>query len=295
MPCFHPLKALKNESGVQVLRSDAVFFNLMLPCGRCHGCRLERSRQWAMRCMHEASLHSRNCFITLTYSPEHLPSDNSLHHEHFQKFIKRFRKRFGEIRYYMCGEYGDLNQRPHYHALIFGFDFNDRVVFKRTNSGSLVYRSKSLESLWPFGYSSVGDVSFESAAYVARYVMKKRTGDSAFAHYANVDMETGEILNHRRPDYNKMSLKPGIGADWFEKYASDVYPHDYVVINGKTCKPPRYYDKLIKRVDSDIYDSIKNARQIRAYSNVHDNSPSRLEAKEKFSLSRTRNLKRNLE
>lgn len=294
MPCYHPLKAFRDASGVRVLSSDAAIFNLRLPCGQCVGCRLERSRQWALRCLHEASLHASNSYITLTYAPEHVPSDGSLNHRHFQLFMKRLRKYSGlPVRYYMCGEYGESRLRPHFHALLFGIDFPDRTVWRSSPSGSVLYRSAILERLWPFGHSSVGDVTFQSAAYVARYVMKKVTGDAASKAYEVVSIETGEVIS-RMPEYNRMSLKPGIGAGWFDKYSSDVFPHDRVIHDGTKSKPPRYYDKLLSRLDPDLHSSIKNKRMLDAQENWRDNVPNRLVAKEAVVKAKISFLKRGI-
>lgn len=201
MPCYKPLDAWRplNSTGSKKLvfsyhpaRCGSVMPDLKVPCGRCVGCRLERSRQWAIRCVHEAQLHKNNCFITLTYDKAKLPerepglppADISLHYPDFQKFMKRLRFKYGEgIRFYMCGEYGEKLGRPHFHACIFGHDFSDKKVWKKTDSGSIIYRSAELEELWPYGFSSVGDVNFESAAYVARYIMKKISGEAAESHY----------------------------------------------------------------------------------------------------------------
>ena len=165
-----------------------------LPCGQCVGCRLERSRQWAIRCMHEAQMHEDNCFITLTFNPESLDDRSnpwSLDVRDFQLFMKRLRKKYGAgIRFYHCGEYGELNKRPHYHACIFGFDFPDKRLWKVTNSGHRLYISESLDELWPFGFCTIGNVTFESAAYVARYIMKKVNGDAAADHYEWIDEDT---------------------------------------------------------------------------------------------------------
>ena len=137
MPCYSPLTAYKGkstDSGKMCLsfkRSEGLFGSfsaINLPCGQCIGCRLERSRQWAVRCMHEASLHDENSFLTLTYSDENLPPGGSLHLPDFQNFMKRLRKSIApkRVRFYHCGEYGDILSRPHYHALLFGYDFDDR-------------------------------------------------------------------------------------------------------------------------------------------------------------------------
>lgn len=210
MPCYSPLDAwrpfnsdrkLEKGTGSKKLvfvsssRCAQVKPDLKVPCGQCVGCRLERSRQWAVRCVHESKLHAENCFITLTYdskkappldveNDQKLPSDISLYYRDFQLFMKRLRKRFPEkkIRFYMCGEYGENFGRPHFHACIFGHNFDDLVHWQTRNKVPL-YRSKTLEELWPYGYSSVGTVTFESAAYVARYIMKKVTGEAAELHY----------------------------------------------------------------------------------------------------------------
>jgi len=186
--------------------------------------------------MHEAQLHEHSVFVTLTYSDEHLGSF-SLVYSDFQKFMKRVRKKFGPVRFYVAGEYGDGFQRPHFHCLLFGCWFPDREFHKDLPSGFRLYRSAQLEKLWPFGFSSIGDVTFESAAYVARYVMKKVTGKAAEQHYEFVDIGSGEV-SQRVPEFNRMSLKPGIGAGWFKKFGNEVFPNDYVVMNGVKMSPP---------------------------------------------------------
>lgn len=297
MPCFHPLRAFRSASGdiVFVERGDIVQ-SLDLPCGQCIGCRLERSRQWAVRIMHEASLHPVNCFITLTYDDDHLPSNLSLDHTHFQRFIKRYRKRISpeKLRFYMCGEYGDDNFRPHYHACVFGHRPDDLVLHAKSDSGQYVYTSEFLQSLWPFGYSSVGELTFESAAYVARYVMKKITGPMASKHYEVVDALTGEITV-RKPEYARMSLRPGIAGSWFDKFQSDVYPRDHVISRGHEAKPPRYYDKLLTRVNPDLMESIKFSRSEKARERFEDNTSERLQVKETIAKRRVSDfLKRRI-
>jgi len=297
VPCYHPLSAFKTAAGEVVFYESArhdIIRNLTLPCGQCVGCRLERSRQWAVRCMHEASLYEKNCFITLTYNDENLPEDGSLHYDHFQKFMKRLRKAVGgRVRFYMAGEYGEQLGRPHFHACLFNYDFDDKVFFKRTGSGSLLYRSDKLESLWPYGYSSIGDVNFQSAAYVARYIMKKVNGKNQDEHYERVNEETGEITV-RRPEFTKMSLKPGIGFDWYTKWKDDVYPHDYVVVNGKKVRPPRFYDKKFKVEHPEDFEVIEFQRESRARSRYEDNTDERLAVREKVAQARLRQLKRTL-
>jgi len=307
MACYHPLTAYlsghqtNNATGkafrrVSFKETDEHDRQISLPCGQCVGCRLERSRQWAMRCIHEAQLHQNNCFITLTYDDEHLPKDLSLDHRDFQLFFKRLRKANPhiKIRYYMAGEYGTNFGRPHFHACIFGYDFHDKKLFKRTSADSLLYRSEELEKLWPYGYSTIGDVTFESAAYVARYIMQKQTGkDVNKDHYTYCDLKTGELVKIQ-PEYNKMSLKPGIGADWYKKYKTDVYPHDYVEVRGKKLKPPKYYDRLFSKENPYEYDQILYTREKQAKLRPEEHSYERLLVKETVTKAKLQKLKRKL-
>jgi len=281
MPCYHPLKAFQvgDSKPVFSMPAKAGFSFLQLPCGQCVGCRLERSRQWAVRCLHEAQMYSDNCFLTLTYRPESLGS-MSLVFRDFQLFMKRFRRRFPKstIRYYMCGEYGDVNSRPHFHACVFGFDFADKVFYKLSASGCRLYTSAICDELWTHGFCILGDVNFESAAYVARYVMKKVV-DGAKAHEI-VDPDTGEIFK-RVKEFGRMSLKPGIGARWLEKFSRDVYPEGKVVVRGVEATPPRYYDKIFELEDAVAFDAMKARRRFAAELHFEDGSPRRLRVKER--------------
>lgn len=301
MPCYHPLqvKVSVSETGKkQIDFSSSESYDarlafeagqtlpsnfMSLPCGQCMGCRLEKSRQWALRCMHEASLHEDNCFLTLTYSDDFLPADGSLHKSHFQLFFKRLRRSYEavRIRYFMCGEYGENFGRPHYHACIFGFDFPDKSVFKRGQH--VLYTSDILNRLWGMGHCTIGDLSFESAAYVARYCTKKVTGTRAKEHYAG-----------RQPEYATMSLKPGIGADWYERWKRDCFPSDYLIVNGHKCKPPRYYDKRLERENPALYEEIKLRRQALAEDD-DESSYRRLIDREKCQQARFKKLIRKIE
>lgn len=300
MTCYHPLKGFQSKTPTAKGKFGIVFNRKMgyidkpmtVPCGQCVGCRLERSRQWATRCAHEASLHERNCFITLTYRDADLPDDNSLDVTVFQKFMKRLRKRFGSgIRFYHCGEYGSTYGRPHYHACIFGFDFQDKKLFKVTETGSRLYTSEALSELWPYGFSTIGDVTFQSAAYVARYIMKKVNGDAAQNHYTKLDPNTGEIYQIK-PEYTTMSRRPGIGHGWFEKFTKDVYPSDFIVINDKKVRPPKYYDTQFEILNPDAYEKIKSNRLKNAKKHVDNNTPERLHVRERVKKAQINKLHR---
>ena len=302
MPCFTPLKGWKAKTANSDGKRPVVFDRALayvdrpvtVPCGQCIGCRLERSRQWAMRCLHEAQMHEDNSFITLTYDDEHLPENRSLDIRHFQLFMKRLRKKIGvKIRFYHCGEYGENFGRPHYHACLFGYDFPDKTLWKKSNEMPL-YRSELLEGLWTFGYSSIGRVTFESAAYVARYIMKKITGDRADTHYEWICPETGEIFE-RKPEYTTMSRRPGIGRQWLDAYHEDVYPEDFVVIKGKKMRPPKYYDAQFEIVEPKLHRRMKSKRIITAKKRAGENTPARLKVRQSVQEKRLQQLPRNLE
>lgn len=247
-----------------------------------------------MRCMHEASLHTDNCFITLTYNDENLPEGGSLQLKHYQDFMKRLRKRFGSgIRFFHCGEYGEKFSRPHYHACLFNFDFPDKQIFKSGENN--LYTSKALQELWPHGFSTIGDVTFESAAYVARYITKKITGDKAEDHYEILDPRTGE-LTQRKPEYTTMSRRPGIGKGWFDKYRTDVYPSDEVVLRGgKSMKPPKAYDRYFELAFPQDFAQIKLQRINNAKAKALLEPWYRLSAKEECQELAFKRIKRNYE
>lgn len=303
MPCFHPLKGYwskdRNPSGKRSLTFNAregfTDKKIDIPCGRCIGCRLERSRQWAIRCIHEASLYDDNSFITLTYSPEKTPSDGSLKVEDFQNFMKRLRKSIypDKVRFFHCGEYGEKGDRPHYHAILFNKAFKDREVWKKTPTG-VVYRSKELEKLWTDGFSSVGDVTFESAAYVARYIMKKRLGGDTSAHYEGVDLYTGEITQ-RKPEYITMSRRPGVGKGWFDKWKGDAFPSDFIIVREKKSRPPKYYAKQLEAEDPRTFAKVKAKRKVRAEKKADDNTHERLLVKEWIQYDKIKNITRSYE
>lgn len=213
--------------------------------------------------MHEASQWENNVFVTLTYDDEHLPEDQGLDVRDFQLFAKRLRKaRAGDrVRYFHCGEYGEMGNRPHYHALLFNVEFPDRYPWR-----SDTYRSAELERLWPLGHSEFGAVTFESAAYVARYSLKKLSGQAAIDGYKRVHLRTGEEVTVA-PEYATMSL--GVGASWLEQYADEVYPLDRVYSRGREAKPPRYYDKRLEAVDPVLACEL---RVLRARDFDHDNA-----------------------
>lgn len=248
--------------------------------------------------MHEAQLHEDNSFITLTYNDEHLPENGQLEYKDFQEFMKRLRERLQRkglpnIRFYMAGEYGSQDQRPHYHACIFGYGFPDRYAWK-TGEKHTLFRSNELEELWGKGHASVGTLTPESAAYTAGYIQKKIVGKAAQAHYTRFNPVTGEWFE-LRPEFNKMSTHPGLGAEWLTKYKSDVYPHDFVMLGDDKQKTPSYYDKLLERSEPHLLEEIKQKRKEREYAQPEDARPKkRAEDEEAVATARLKLKKRQL-
>lgn len=295
MPCLDPRSAyLENLSnGKRKVHFTQKNYHgipgksIKLPCGQCKSCRLDRSRQWAVRLMHETMFHDSCMFLTLTYDDDHLPPEGTLVKKDFQDFMKRLRKRISlydydsdldryvlrnPVKFYHCGEYGSKLGRPHYHACLFGYAFPDVELYRITKPGFSLYTSKLLNEIWGKGFCIVGDVTFESAAYVARYIMKKITGDMAEDHYGS-----------RQSEYSTCSR--GLGKAFYEAFKEDVYPKDFVTRShkGKVVKyqPPKYYDKLLEQDNPDLYHELKLQRQENAKKHEWNNTPDRLDVRKK--------------
>lgn len=291
MACLKPQRAVYNEDGrprfVGALndwdlnRSDEA--QLVLKCGQCIGCRLERSRDWAIRSVHEAQMHKRNSFVTLTYDDDHLPDDRSVNVREWQLFAKKLRNKIGPFRFLHCGEYGSRANtlRPHYHAVIFGQDFGaDAVPFEETDNGDMLYQSQTLTSLWGKGLAVLGELNFETAAYVARYVTKKVTGDKSEREYERVSPTTGEVWQVK-PPYVTMSRNHGLGVKWLMKYWKDIYVDDVVHIEGRKFRPPYYYDKLVAIKAPERFEAIKERRRNRAKDQIFDVTEARRKTRER--------------
>lgn len=293
MACNHPLPAWRTREPLESGRYGVTFSHqladtsrkLELPCGRCLGCRLEKSRQWGIRMLHEAKLWKHNYFVTLTYNETTLPRTvqglPTLQPEDFVLFMKRLRKWNSKrskgggavapsprplphrdnntvkdgIRYYQCGEYGEQTKRPHHHAILFNITLNDlkpiHTARAMKNDAHTLYTSGELERIWGKGMVSIGKVTFETAAYVAGYVTKKITGPTAAAHYQG-----------RVPEYATMSRRPGIGTGFLTKYADEIYTHDSVIIRGIEVQPPKAYDRILERRDPETYYEVQTRRAL---------------------------------
>lgn len=350
MPCYHPLDAWIHRSQKTELGKNLLLFSynpkycngptpdLQTPCGRCIGCRLAKSREWAVRCMHEASLYWDNCWLTLTLNDEYKDTrSNPYSLERGQKseitrFLKRLRKKYGEgIRYFYCGEYGETcffcnkserdcyekgcanyypwRGRPHYHVCIFNHDFPNKRYYKSIN-GCPHYTSDDLDALWTdpvtglnMGYATISELTPDSAAYTARYSLKKITGDLAeqddpitqIKHYQRINPD-GVIID-LIPEYNNMSRGSkklgtgGIGKGWLDTFPSEVLDNDSVLFKSLRIKPPRYYDNKLALIDPYTLDENKQNRIDKA-ENCPDNTPERLATREYIALQKAEKLHR---
>lgn len=288
MACFKPLDGYRSRSGGLTFNRRDAFVDLpvKIACGRCNGCRIDHSRMWAMRCSHEAKMYPLNSFLTLTYNEAHLPEGGTLVPDHFKGFMYRLRSSIHHrVRYFHCGEYGENFERPHYHALLFNHWFPDSRPAGKSKSGHPQWRSPELDRLWGHGDCKIGTVTYQSAAYCARYILKKVTGDDAEHYYEG-----------RHPEYITMSRRPGIGAEWFKNFKTDAFPSDFLIVEGKRHVVPRYYDKLLKREAPECLATVKTKRRRKAANkrNVLNSRPERLAVREAVLTARLNLHKRNL-
>ena len=252
----------------------------LIPCGRCTECKLAYASMWATRCTLESLQWNENWFVTLTYEPGEVPIKNkitgelvrgeageihgdlvlsspTLYKKDVQDFLKRLRKnissRDGEpVRYYMCGEYGTLNARPHYHLIIFNLHLQDLTFYKLNSQKEPLFNSQTMEKLWGHGFVVIGQVNWNTCSYVARYVMKKATGDGK-KHYKELGM---------LPEYTNMSLKPGIGEIYYQLNKEQIYQLDELILpDGKRVRPPRYYDKKYGEEEPEVMMKVKERRE----------------------------------
>lgn len=267
---------------------------LSLPCGKCVGCLVRKVSDWSLRCVYEAAFWPRSSFLTLTYRTAELPANRSLLKADHQKFFKRLRQALtrkfgvGPIKYYMCGEYGERKGRPHYHVVLFGWDFPDRVEVPNNHGArDRLYTSPLLEEVWGHGEVRIGEVTSESAAYVARYTMKKLRGKVGRAFYEK---------RRQVPPYTACSK--GIARRHFERYRRDHYPSDEAVqVGGRTKPVPRYFDKLLEAVDAELLAEVKAARVLRSCDKARlaESTPRRLAVREECLRRKLGLLMRKLE
>ena len=251
MPCYHPQNAAQLRYGERIrLGTQADASNLVIPCGKCIGCRAAHAAQWGARCAHEASQHPCNRFVTLTYDDEHLPPNGFLAKRDLCLFLKRLRKQHepNKLRFFAAGEYGETTGRPHYHLLLFGIRFTDEQLAAGSGQHKL-YTSDTLDSIWGKGSGRIGRVTAASATYVAQYQVK---GNLIPPPTADGECAPAPFL--------VMSRRPGIGATWYEKYADDLQ-HGYLVNGGRKAPIPTYYRRKTQLQNPERFYHLKHAQE----------------------------------
>lgn len=252
--------------------------SVKIACGKCLGCRLDYSRQWADRMMLEFQKTKKAIFLTLTYNEEHVPCvyDDfgvkiwyTLKKDHWQSFMKRLRSRKQfeglELKFYMCGEYGSRTFRPHYHAIIFGLcidDFPKRRVIGMNELRQEYYTDSVLEDLWKdqddqksLGYITFSAVSWKTCAYVARYTMKK----------CNADVSRINFLSESLPEFSLMSRNPGLGSWYFDNMCPDPHYPDIYLNTGYESQRvsfPKYFMRLLEKKNPVLYNEINEERKL---------------------------------
>lgn len=315
MPCTRPKQAWAN--GLHPSGKTKLTFKQpigekdrqvqLIPCGKCISCKLDYSREWATRITHEVQTSELSCFITLTISDLNIHTDSftrvkdkstfwgySVYKRSVQLFIKRLRKQTNaKFKFFACGEYGDQKLRPHYHICIMGYDFPDKQYWKKSKAGSIIYRSNMLEKIWTYGYAHIGDLNFQSAAYTARYTLKKTKDKTQYQHIDGYDETTGEIYHWQlNPEFILMSK--GIGLNWWQKYKSDTFK-DYLSIDyDKKVKIPRYYDKQLEKYSPERLESIKQEREEKAKEYQKDDLKKHRVQRNKIKVAQTKMLPRSL-
>jgi len=313
MPCYAPLKGYKDyQSGGLTFDKKKGSQPLEVACGQCLGCRVDHRLMWSIRIIHEASTHDKNAWATLTYrsadacneqqykNGHYIPADYSLAPSHVSNFIRSLRKANGhhKIRYFYCGEYGELG-RPHYHICIFNHAFDDQYLWE-DNEGFHTYTSTELQQHWPWGFTTVSPLTIHNAAYTAGYSFKKITGKRAQEHYLRVHPDTGEAM-WLRPEYIRMSTgrgKPsGIGAKFYEKFTSDIFPSDQSPVpgHGQYELVPRYYQDILAQQNPAMLESVKATRQVFIQAHAADFTPERLRDKYKCAQAKEARKTRTLE
>lgn len=221
--CLYPLEVKVNGSWQTV------------KCGKCVECIKSQSQEWALRIMLEAMSHKENCCLTLTYDNEHVPSDYQLCRRDIQLFLKSLRKAIApvKIRVFYSGEYGEKRGRPHFHCIVFGWKPKD-LVYKFSKS-TPYYNSVFVSKLWKRGIVSIGEVSYDTAFYCAKYLQK----------FTSSDKEVKPFVG--------MSNRPGIG---FNAITPGLLKQCCFYYDGKKYPLPRYFQKVLER-DADSFEIAK--------------------------------------
>lgn len=309
MACFNPLEGFRLRDGrfSRLAPSDCQTVPMVLACGGCIGCRLDKMREWQVRMVCESLSHENVLMAQLTYDDDNLPNDLSLNKVDYRLWLKRLRKFVGnkKIRFYLGAEYGDLSLRPHYHAILFGVgkdDFSDCLPYRKSGDHQL-YKSEKFNELWGHGFCNFGDAKAGAFSYAAGYVVKKRTSASD-ARYTRVDPVSGKTWQVM-PEFGAMSS--GLGRAFFDEYRSDFAQSGFLVVDGKQVAIPPYFKNKLRNSfetsgahsgDGFVIDDLEIAMAKRrefadSDDAVFNSTPERRAVREECQLIRVRAFERN--
>lgn len=260
---------------------------------------MAHARDWGTRAGLELQEHPNSMFLTLTYASEHLPEYQTLDVRTLQLFMKRLRKHVSyvhdtKLRFLASGEYGGRTGRPHYHALIYGYSFDDLLPFTKSGA-NVLYLSEKLSQLWPYGRAYVAPVSQNAprvGSYIAGYSLKKLQNEETRVDL--IDHETGEVLStNRRSEFITMSRRPGIGMNWVDTYATDL-EKGFVTIDGQIRRIPKAFYRYLKKANPDFHKRLTDQARVYSLSKVPD-PETRLWARHQLGLDRMQQLSRDKE
>lgn len=264
MHCKNPY-AIQRLAGQTLKSIPTSKYEFFVPCGKCLYCRLQRRKEWCLRLTHENQAYTKSAFITLTYDDENLPLDKrgeaTLKKTDLQQYWKDLRKKGHKFKYYACGEYGEpseikpngyrsVGNRPHYHALVFGMDAEDKIkITTKSERKFNVYKS-ILKQNWTHGDVHLGYVTPDSIRYTAQYIDKKIYGKKADNHY-----------RARTPEFQCQSQ--GLGYQFLIDNLRDITSNGYITFKGTKCGIPRYYLKKMqeKLLTSEEWETFSRARE----------------------------------
>lgn len=303
MTCYYPLDGYRSRTTTEKGKRQIVFDvnkgfadqPMQVPCGKCIGCRLDKSSDWAARCYHETKMHKRSCFLTLTYSDEELQKNGwGLHRRHLKNFRKRFKHYLKntnqkDVLFFACGEYSPQKKRPHYHMIIFGYWPPDKKYYRKNKRGDKLYTSKTLDEIWGHGFVNFGTANEKTAGYVARYLVKKQ-------YIGNNRSETKKVYQwmNLEEEFLSMTTQPPIGKSFWTKYRSEgKFKHDFMIINGRKHKPPRFYDKLEEQESEKAFRKVKALRIKGATREKWNATLDRLRVREEIKIQKVKMLARS--
>ena len=262
--CYNPqyikLDGSTGSGAIAIMRNKGFLWQ-EVSCKKCLECKSVRARGVALRSEFEMPTTELSCFITLTYDNKHNPY--FVVTKQWQDFIKRFRRQVDyhgklKIRQLYSGEYGcskTTNYRPHWHAIIYGYDFTDKYRIEDSDSGHPQYMSDTLDKLWGKGRAVVQHADEGTAYYAAKYSAKPQDLPDYLKNY---------------PEVNRWSQ--GLGIELMAQKYYTWIKTDEVWCNGKAHPiPEALFNYMARRhpkfeqLRENGYETTKALKQVKEY------------------------------